>query len=96
MVPGWGNQRAVQLLIEAGFSPEEAVRVATLEGARYLEAADVIGSVEPGKRADLLLMEGDLRSDPGTLRRPILVFKDGVGFDAPALLASVQGSVGIR
>lgn len=96
VVPGWGNQRAVQLLIEAGFSPEEAVRVATLEGARYLEAADVIGSVEPGKRADLLLMEGDLRSDPGTLRRPILVFKDGVGFDAPALLASVQGSVGIR
>ncbi len=96
VVPGWGNQRAVQLLMEAGFSPEEAVRVASLEGARYLEAADVIGSVEPGKRADLVLMEGDLRSDTGTLRRPVLVFKDGLGFDAPALLSSVQGSVGIR
>lgn len=96
VVPGYGNQRAVQLLVEFGFTAEEAVLVSTLNGARYLEAADVIGSVEVGKRADLILMDGDLRSDPETLRRPVLVFKDGVGFDAPALLGSVQGAVGIR
>lgn len=96
VVPGFGNQRAVQLLLEAGFTAEEAVMVSTLNGARYLEAADVIGSVEVGKRADLLLMEGDLRSDVDTVTRPVLVFKDGVGFDAPALLGSVRGAVGIR
>jgi imidazolonepropionase-like amidohydrolase len=96
VLPGHANQRLVQLLIEGGFPAEEAVQVATLNGARYLEAADVIGSVEMGKRADLLLMAGDLRQDVETLRRPVLVFKDGVGFDAPALLASAQGTVGIR
>jgi imidazolonepropionase-like amidohydrolase len=96
VLPGHGNQRVIQLLLEGGFPVEEAIQVVTLNGARYLEAADVIGSVEPGKRGDLVLMQGDLRSDPETLRRPVLVFKDGVGFDAPALLASAQGSVGIR
>ena len=96
VVAGYGNQRAVQLLVEAGLSVEQAVMVATLNGARYLEAADVIGSVEVGKRADLILLEGDLRSDLEALRRPTLVFKDGVGFDAPALLGSVQGTVGLR
>lgn len=96
VVPGWANQRAVQLLIEAGFPVEEAVQVATLNGARYLEVAGHTGSVEKGKRADLVLMEGDLRTDPGALRRMVLVFKDGVGYDSPALLGSVRGTVGIR
>ncbi|HSM60741.1 MAG TPA: amidohydrolase family protein, partial [Longimicrobiales bacterium] len=96
VVAGYGNQRAVQLLVEAGFGIEEAVRIATLEGARYLEAADVIGSVEVGKRADLVLLEGDLRTDLDALRRPVLVFKDGIGFDAPALLRSAEGTVGLR
>jgi imidazolonepropionase-like amidohydrolase len=96
VVAGFGNQRAVQLLIEAGFTLEEAVMISTLNGARYLEAADVIGSVEVGKRADLILHEGDLRTDREAVRRPVLVFKDGVGFDAPALLGSVKGTVGLR
>jgi len=96
VVAGYGNQRAVQLLVEAGFSLEVAVMISTLNGARYLEAGDVIGSVETGKRADLILHEGDLRSDLDALRRPVLVFKDGVGFDAPALLGSAKGTVGLR
>jgi enamidase len=96
VVPGWANQRAVSLLVEAGFTPEEAVQVATLNGARYLEVADQIGSVEKGKRADLVLMSGDLRTDPETVRRVVLVFKDGVGYDSAALLGSVEGTVGIR
>jgi enamidase len=96
VVAGYGNQRAVQLLVEADFTVEEAVSISTLNGARYLEADDVIGSVEVSKRADLILMEGDLRSDLETLRRPVLVFKDGIGFDAPGLLGSVRGTVGLR
>jgi imidazolonepropionase-like amidohydrolase len=96
VVPGWANQRAVQLLIEAGFTPEEAVRVSTLNGARYLEVAEHIGSVEQGKRADLVLMRGDLRRDAEALRRMVLVFKDGVGYDSAALLGSVDATVGIR
>lgn len=96
VVAGFGNQRAVQLLVEAGFTLEEAVKISTLNGARYLEAGDVIGSVEVGKRADMILHEGDLRTDLEALRRPVIVFKDGVGFDALALLGSVKGTVGLR
>lgn len=96
VVPGYANQRAVQLLIEMGLTVEQAIEVATLNGARYLEREDEIGSVEVGKRADLVLMRGDLRSDAEALRAMTVVFKDGVGYDSARLFESVKGWVGVR
>lgn len=96
VVPGYANQRAVQLLMEMGLTPEQAVEVATSNGARYLGRADDLGTIEVGKRADLILMRGALTSDPETLRNMVLVFKDGVGYDSQALFDSVQGWVGVR
>lgn len=96
VVPGYANQRAVQLLLEMGLSVEEAIEVSTLNGARYLERAGEIGSVEVGKRADLVMMRGDLRSDPEVLRAMTVVFKDGVGYDSARLFDSVKGWVGVR
>ena len=96
VVPGYANQRAVQLLIEMGLSVEEAVEVSTANGARYLERLDDLGTVEPNKRADLVLMSGDATQDVETFRRVNLVFKDGVGYDSSKLFASVRGWVGVR
>ena len=96
VVPGYANQRALQLLMEMGLSMEKAVEVATLNGARYLERADEIGTVEAGKRADLVLLQGDPGADPEAFRRMTLVFKDGVGYDSARLFASVRGWVGVR
>lgn len=96
VVPGYANQRAVQLLIEMGLTPEQAVEVATANGARYLGRSDDLGTIEVGKRADLILMRGALNEDPETLRNMILVFKDGVGYDSQALFDSVRGWVGVR
>jgi imidazolonepropionase-like amidohydrolase len=96
VVPGYANQRALQLLMEMGLSVEEAVRVATLNGARYLERDDDVGSIEAGKRADLVLLDGDPGADPQAFRRMTLVFKDGVGYDSRRLFESVRGSVGLR
>lgn len=96
VVPGYGNQRTLQLLLEMGLSVEEAVEVATLNGARYLDADDRIGSVEVGKDADLVLFRGDPRDDPGAFRRTTLVFKHGVGYDSASLFESVKGWVGVR
>lgn len=96
VVPGYANQRAVQLLMEMGLTPEQAVEVSTRRGAEYLERDAEIGTVEVGKRADLVLMVGDLTSDPDALRRMTLVFKDGVAYDSPALFESVGGWVGVR
>jgi imidazolonepropionase-like amidohydrolase len=95
-LPGFGNQRALELLVEAGFEVVEAVRILTGNGARILGVQAERGTVEPGKLADLVVLRGDLGSDPRVIREPVLVFKGGLGYDSAALLASVKGQVGIR
>lgn len=96
VVPGYANQRAVQLLMEVGLTVEQAIEVATKNGAIYLGRADEIGTIEVGKRADLVLMRGDPGADPDALRRMTIVFKDGVGYDSQKLFESVRGWVGVR
>ena len=94
VIPGFGNQRAIELLVDAGFSPVEAIKIGTLNGATYLGLADRIGSIEAGKDADLLLVKGDPSTDITAIEHVETVFKDGVGYDAAALLASVKGRYG--
>ena len=94
-LPGFGDQRNYELLVEAGFTPAQTVRIMTLNGARILGVADRLGSVEQEKIADLVVLQGDLTADPAAIRRVTTVFKDGVGYDSPRLLASVKGRVGI-
>jgi enamidase len=96
VVAGYANLRALELLVEAGFTFPEAIQVATLNGARALGMDDQAGTVEVGKRADLVLVRGDPGRDPATIRAVELVFKDGVGYDSRALFASVKGTVGLR
>jgi len=95
-LPGFGDQRNYELLIEAGFTPVEAVQILTLNGARILHEEERIGSVEAGKLADLVVIDGDPVSEPARIRDVSIVFKDGVGYDATKLIAAVKGQVGIR
>ncbi|WP_374471540.1 amidohydrolase family protein [Phenylobacterium sp.] len=94
VIPGFGNHRNVELLVEAGFTPEEAIRIATLNGATYLGLADRIGSIAPGKNADLLVVKGDPTRNIADIGQVEMVFKDGIGFDAARLLESVEGRYG--
>ncbi len=93
---GFGDQRNYELFIEAGFTPPQAVQIMTLNGAKILGVQQTLGSVESGKRADLVVLHGDLTADPSVIRSATIVFKDGVGYDAAKLLASVQGRVGVN
>lgn len=95
-LPGFGDQRNLELLVEAGFDVPEAIRIMTLNGAKALGVDDELGSVEVGKIADLAIVRGDLHADPAGLRNTTLVFKDGVGFDSAKLIESVKGAVGVR
>ncbi|HYD13371.1 MAG TPA: amidohydrolase family protein [Allosphingosinicella sp.] len=95
-LPGFASIRQIQLLVEAGFPFEQAVRIGSLNGARYLGRERDIGSVEAGKRADLILVDGDPVRDPAALARIETVFKAGVGYDRQALLATARGLVGYR
>ncbi|MBS0334270.1 MAG: amidohydrolase family protein [Proteobacteria bacterium] len=94
VIPGFGDQREIELLVEAGFKPEEAVKIATLNGATYLGLADRIGTVAPGKTADLVVVKGDPSKTIADVENVEIVFKDGVGYDAPKLLESVKGRYG--
>ena len=95
-LPGFGDQRNFELLIEAGFTPVEAIRIMTLNGATVLGVSDRLGSVAAGKIADLVVIRGNPVATPGDIRNVTIVFKDGVGYDSPKLLSSVKGVVGIR
>jgi enamidase len=96
VIPGFSNQRAVELLVDAGFSPLEAIKIATLNGATYLGRADRIGSIAVGKQADLVVIDGNPAATIGDIRKVALVFKQGVGYDPAKLIASVSGRVGLH
>jgi imidazolonepropionase-like amidohydrolase len=95
-LPGFGDQRNVELLVEAGFTPVEALRIMTLNGAKVLGVDKDLGSVETGKIADLVVVRGNPAVTPGDIRNIVHVFKDGVGYDPVKLIDSVKGVVGIR
>ncbi len=95
-LPGFGDQRNYELLIEAGFTPEQVVQIVSANGARILGVYDELGSIEPGKIADLVVVDGDLTADASAIKRVTTVFKDGVGFDSAKLIAAVKGRVGIN
>jgi imidazolonepropionase-like amidohydrolase len=95
-LPGFGDQRNFELLIEAGFTPVEAIRIMTLNGAKALGVDGDLGSVERGKLADLVVIRGNPVQTPAEIRAVTLVFKDGIGYDAARLVESVKGQVGIR
>jgi imidazolonepropionase-like amidohydrolase len=95
VIPGYSNQRALELLVDAGFTPLEAIRIGTLNGATYLGRANQVGSIAVGKQADLVVVTGDPSVRIGDVRNVELVFKQGVGFDPGKLIASVKGKVGL-
>jgi imidazolonepropionase-like amidohydrolase len=96
VVPGFGDQRNIELLVEAGFSPVEAIRIATLNGAIYLGKDASIGSIAPGKAADIVVLGGNPVEKIEDVENVELVFKDGIGFDPAKLIQSVSGLVGLR
>lgn len=96
VIAGYGSWRAIELLVEAGLSPIEAIQVATFNGAKLLGIDRETGSIEAGKAADLLVIDGNPGVAISDLRKTETVFKDGVGFDSKRLFESVKGSVGIQ
>jgi imidazolonepropionase-like amidohydrolase len=96
VVAGFGDLREVELLVEAGFTPVEAIKIASLNGARFLGEDSRIGSIAVGKQADLMIVKGNPASKISDIENIEIVFKDGVGYDSEKLIQSVQGLVGIR
>ena len=96
IVAGFGDLREVELLVEAGFTPLEAIKIASLNGAKFLGEDARIGSIAAGKQADLMVVKGNPATTISDIENVEIVFKDGVGYDSEKLIQSVQGLVGIR
>jgi len=96
VLPGFGDQREIELLVEAGFSPVQAIQIATENGAFYMGQQDRIGTLAPGKQADLVLIKGDPSKNIEEIENVETVFKAGIGYDSKKLIDSVRGQVGIR
>src|SRR2546427_12196081 len=96
VLAGFGDQREVELLVEAGFTPLEAIHIATANGAQFLGEADRIGTAAAGKQADLVVVKGDPSRKIEDIEKVEIVFKDGIGYDSAKLIESVRGTVGSR
>ena len=95
VVPGYANQRQLELLVEAGFTPLEAIAIGTANGAKYLGRDARIGTIAVGKQADLVVLNGDPATNIADVRNVEIVFKQGVGFDPVKLIDSVRGKAGL-
>jgi imidazolonepropionase-like amidohydrolase len=95
-LPGFGDQRNLELLVDAGFTPEEAIRIYTYNGALYLGRQDRIGTLQPGKQADLVVVEGDPSTHIADVEKVKYVFRQGLAYDSEKLIESVHGMVGIE
>jgi imidazolonepropionase-like amidohydrolase len=96
VLPGFGDQRELELLVEAGFTPVEAIKIYTMNGAQFMGEQDRIGSIAQGKQADLILINGNPAANIADIEKVETVFKDGVGYDSAKLIDSVRGQVGLR
>jgi len=96
VLPGYGDQRGLELLVEAGFSAVEAIQIATQNGAIFLGEERSIGSIAPGKAADLVVIAGNPAKTIDDVEKVETVFKDGVGYDPAKLKRSVEGLMGLR
>jgi imidazolonepropionase-like amidohydrolase len=96
VLAGFADQREVELLVEAGFTPVEAIHIASENGARFLGEDKRIGTLAPGKQADLVVIRGDPSKDIADIEKVETVFKDGIGYDSVKLIDSVRGLVGLR
>ncbi|MGA8272107.1 MAG: amidohydrolase family protein [Candidatus Sulfotelmatobacter sp.] len=96
VIAGFGDQREVELLVEAGFTPVEAIHIATFNGAQFLGESEKIGTIAAGKQADLAVIKGDPSKQIEDIENIETVFKDGIGYDSAKLIESVRGVVGSR
>ena len=96
IVAGYANMRLLELFVEMGFTIPEAIKICTFNGAKYLEQEKTIGTLEPNKVADIIIIDGDISKDINAIRSIEVVFKNGIGYNSEKLFRSADGLVGIR
>jgi imidazolonepropionase-like amidohydrolase len=86
---GYGLYREMELYVKAGMTPLEAIQSATIVPARAMNLADDSGTIEPGKRADVILVNGNPLDDISNIRKVARVVTNGRMYDSAPLWKSV-------
>src|SRR5204862_6634888 len=87
--PGFSLHQELELLVESGLPPVAALQAATINNARALKQGEQLGSIEPGKLADLLILDADPTADSRNTRKIAHVLRGGIVCDPPTLLKAV-------
>lgn len=95
-VAGYADQREIELLVKSGFTPLEAIHIATQNGAEVLGQSDRIGTIAKGKQADLVVVAGDPSTNISDIRNVDLVFRKGIGYSSAKLFGATKGLVGVE
>lgn len=93
LVQGAGGPREMETLVSAGLTPMEVLKAATIDGARAIHRGETVGSLEVGKRADFLLVDGKPDENISDIRKLSAVFKDGIGYDPQKLYDDAKGKI---
>ncbi len=93
LIPGYALHRELRNLVEAGLTPLEAIRAATLNAATVLRQEENLGSIEPGKLADLVVVDGDPSRSIAEIGNTVMVFQGGVRYDPASLRESAFGRI---
>ena len=93
---GYADQREIELLVKAGFTPVEAIHIATQNGAEALGQSDRVGTIAKGKQADLVVVAGDPSTNISDIRNVDLVFRKGIGYSSAKLFGAIKGLVGVQ
>ncbi|WDE02257.1 amidohydrolase family protein [Thalassomonas actiniarum] len=96
VIAGFSNQRVVELLVESGFSIEQAIKISTSNAAHYLNRENEIGTIASGKNADMVLIDGDLAADPSMISKMSVVFKNGIGYSSNKIVEATKAVVGLH
>jgi len=94
LIPGFGLHREMELLVEAGLSPIDAIQAATINAAEALKKQNEFGSIEIGKKANFVVVQGDPSQNINDISNTIMVIKDGIQYDPTILRESSLGKIG--
>ena len=93
-LPGFSSHREIYAMVRAGIPPAAVLKIATINSARAIGMGDRLGTIEPGKLADMFVVRGNPLRDIRNTHKVQLVIKGGVVYDPAALLDSVEGRLG--
>jgi imidazolonepropionase-like amidohydrolase len=88
-LPGFTLHRELEMYVQAGISPSETLRIATLNAAKVLKRDADLGTIAPGKFADMIIVDGDPAKRISDIRKTDLVVKDGKVYEVNALYRSI-------